>query len=70
MDVACVGGHVCGLGNGHLVMRYTFEIRNVEKNDMFDLKSAYIVNALFNVKLRHTCLSLFGWFTFVEVTSA
>ena len=31
MDVACVGGHVCGLGNGHLVMRYIIEIRNVEK---------------------------------------
>jgi len=36
---------------------------------MFELKSAYIVNALINVKLRHTFLSLFGWFTFVEITS-
>jgi len=42
------------------------------KDDMFELQSAYIVNVLINIKLRHTirhALSLFGWFTFVEVTS-
>jgi len=26
------------------------------KDDMFELKSAFIVNALINVKLRHTCV--------------
>ena len=57
----CKAGHAWGLDRGHLVTRYTIRIRNVEK-------SAYIVNGLINVKLRHT-LSLFGWFTFVEVTS-
>jgi len=35
---------------------------------MFELKRVYIVHALINVKLRHTCLK-FVWFTFVEVTS-
>ena len=35
---------------------------------MFELKSAYIVHVLINVKLRHA-LSLFRWFIFVEVTS-
>jgi len=36
---------------------------------MFELKSAYIVNALINVNLRNTCFKFVGLFTFVEVTS-
>jgi len=30
---------------------------------MFELKSAYIVNALINVKLRHTCFK-FVWLVY------
>ena len=45
-------GHGWCLGMGYLVVRYNIKIRK----DMFELKSAYIVNVLINVKLRHTCL--------------
>ena len=53
-DGAWVRGHGLGLGRGHLVMRYTTYIKvgNVEKT------SAYILHALINVKLRHTCFCL------------
>ena len=43
--------------------------RKCRKDDMFELKSAYNVNALINVKLRHTCFKFVCWFTFVEVMS-
>ena len=33
-------------------------------DDMFEVKSAYIINALINVKLRQKCL--FGWFTLLK----
>ena len=46
IDVGCiklvygawVGGHVWGLGTGHLVMRYTIKIRNVEKTTFLNSK--------------------------------
>ena len=61
---AWYGGMVWGPWYGGMV-RGPWKCR---KDDIFELKSAYIVNALINVKLRNTC-SLFYWFTVVEVTS-
>jgi len=49
-----------GHGYRHLVVRYIITIRN---DDMFELKSAYIVNAFINVKLRHTCFK-FVWLVY------
>mgnify|MGYP007133533134 CR=1 FL=1 len=33
------------------------------KDDMFELKSSYIVRAFFNVKLRHSCFK-FAWLVY------